>query len=482
MDAEPAKREVAANSGVHSQASTAVQLPSADEMLARQPLLTVTRGEQFTNALASHKQGIDESLAEVPNEQTLAEYRSKLDIILAGKFKSLQDFEVRKQALGALQDQFKADRKAIKRATAAIKDGKKDLKSQWSKLQRAPQQDYSNIKGTYTLDAMGSSNLAALLFGKDAGDYMATALGYYEILSPLLAGDDAAGDSPEEAPPTRLTGQYVHFPSAQPQPDFWIKHLSFSTYLPMGEVAVTVRDITHQQHVIDRATRLKVVGRDLASIDSLILDGVMDHRAGQGRDQFDLAIQGWQLQGLDLGLAGLELDNSRLEVVADVTFNGAQMDAKGQGRFKQADFSSQHKTVLAKELLAALASIDSFAVDGEAQGKLAEPSVSIRSDLDSMLSQAFNRRLRQRQDQIGEELRHKLAQKLLPYGTDYERQLKQLNASEGNLDSKSKAMGKLASTQLGDYQSQLKAEAKAKADKKKTELAKRAKDKLKQLF
>ena len=479
--AEPAEQEVAAELKVKSETSSEA-LPSADEILAREPLLTVTRGEKFKEALASHKKEIDESLAGVPNEQTLAEYQNKLDIILAGKFKSLKDFKARKVALDELQDQFKADRKAIKRATAAIKNGKKDLQSQWSDLKQAPQEDYKNIKGKYTLDAMGTSTLAARLFGKDAGGYAVTALEYYEKVSPLLASDDEAGDILEEAKQKRLAGQFVHFPTDRPLPAFWIKHLSFSAHLPVGEVMVTVKDITHQQDVINKATTLKVVGRDMPTIKSLTLNGVLDHRNAQGNDQFDLAIQNWQLKGLNLGLAGLKLDNSSLDVTADVTFAGSQMDAKGQGRFNQTSFSSNDKTVLAKEMVLALANIDSFSVDGKALGKLTHPDVSISSDLDNKLSKAFNKRINQKQDELAKELRKKLADKLLSYGGDYEQQLKQLNLSEGSLGDKSKAMGKLASTQMGDYQSQLKAQAKAKADKKKKELAKKAKDKFKKFF
>jgi len=481
-EAEPAKQELAAEPAAKAENSSSDPLPSADDILAREPLLTVSRGEKFKSSLATHKQEIDESLAGVPNEQALRDYQSKLDIILAGKFKSLKDFKARKKALDELQDQFKADRKAIKRASAAIKNGKKDLQSQWSGLKQAPKEDYKNIKGKYTLDAMGTSNLAALLFGKDAGGYAATALEYYEKVSPLLASDDEEGDVLEEAKQKRLAGQFVHFPTDRPLPDFWIKHLSFTASLPMGEVMVTVEDITHQQDVINKATTLMAVGRDMPTIKSLTLNGVLDHRNAKGRDQFDLAIQDWQLKGLNLGLAGLELDNSLLDVNADVIFNGSQMNAQGQGSFNQANFSSNDKTVLAKEMVSALANIDTFSVDGKAQGKLSHPDVSISSDLDSKLSKAFNKRIKQKQDELAQELRKKLADKLLSYGGDYEQQLKQLNASEGSLDGKSKAMGKMAQTEMGDYQSQLKAQAKAKADKKKKELAKKAKDKLKKFF
>ena len=464
-----------------TKAASSQTLPTADEILDREPLATVSRGEKFKTSLDTHKKELDDSISAVPNKSAIAQYQKELDKLLSGKLKSLDDFKARKKALDKLKKQFKADQKAIKRAQVAIKAAKKDLVNQWPLLKKAPNEDFNNIKGKYTLDAAGTSNLAALLMGEDAGGYAKTGLEYYEKFSPLLEEDEEANIVKEQQA-KRLEGRFVHFPTDRPLPDFWLKNLSFSAALPVGDVAVVVKDITHQQDIINQPTTIEAHGKELKNIKALTLNGVLDHRTGKGTDTFDLTIEQWRLSGLNLGLAGLELKRSDLNLQGDVVFTGSKMNAVGKGQFSQARFQTDDKTVLAKEMLGALSQIDQFNVNAKAKGALTKPDISLSSDLDSKLSRAFNKRIKERQKQLEAKLREKLADKLLSYSGDYQDQLKELNLADGNLGDASKAMGKMAKAKINSYEDQVKAEAKAKSDKKKKALENKVKDKFKKLF
>ena len=478
----PASKKASSDTQLaETQSAPSQTLPSADEILEREPLATVSRGEKFKTSLDTHKKELDDSISAVPNKSTIEQYQKDLDKLLSGKLKSLDDFKARKKALDTLKKQFKADQKAIKRAQVAIKAAKKDLGSQWPLLKKAPKEDFNNIKGKYTLDAAGTSNLAALLMGEDAGDYAKTGLEYYEKFSPLLEEDEEANIVKEQQA-KRLEGKFVHFPTDRPLPDFWLKNLSFSAALPVGDVAVVVKDITHQQDVINLPTTLEAHGKELKNIKALTLNGVLDHRVGKGTDTFDLTIEQWRLSGLNLGLAGLELKRSDLNLQGDVVFTGSKMNAVGKGQFSQARFQTDDKTVLAKEMLGALSQIDQFNVNAKAKGALTKPDISLSSDLDSKLSRAFNKRIKERQKQLEAKLREKLADKLLSYSGDYQDQLKELNLADGNLGDASKAMGKMAKAKINSYEDQVKAEAKAKSDKKKKALENKVKDKFKKLF
>ena len=463
------------------QTASAQTLPSADEILAREPLATVTLGEKFKSSLDTHKKELDESISDVPNKTAMKEYQANLDKLLSGKIKSIADFKKRKKALDKLKSQFKADQKAIKRARLAIKNAKKDLAGQWPLLKSAPKDDFNNIKGKYTLDAAGTGNLTALLFGEDAGGYAKTGLKYYEKVAPLLESDEEA-ELVQEQKEKRLQGKFIHFPTDRPLPDFWLKNLSFSAILPVGEVAIQVKDITHQQDVINKATTLKAQGKNLKNIKALTVNGVMDHRTGKGSDVFNLDIKQWKLKDLKLGLAGLKLNESHLNVQGDITFKGRNMNALGKGQFSQAKFNSNDKTILAKEMVAALAHIPVFNVNAKAKGEVTKPSVSLDSDLDNKLSKAFNKRIKEKQKALEKKLREKLADKLLSYSGDYKDQLKALNLEDGNLGEASKAMKKMAKAKISSYEDQAKAGAKAKSDKKKKELEDKVKDKFKKLF
>jgi len=483
--------------------SSSQSLPSADEILEREQLLTVERGEAFKASYEQHSQSIEEAIDNLPTEKDLKRYETELNTILDGKFKSLDDFKKRKKALDKLRDQFKKDKQAIKTAKAAIKDGKSDLKSKWSSLKTAPKEDLNNLKGKYTIDGAGASNLAALLFGEDAGGYAETALGYYEKVRPLIIDEEAKAEA-EALKEKRLEGKFIHFETDRPLPDFWIKSMAFTMSLPamgatesLGQISVKVKDITHQQDVINAPTKLWANGINLRNMDSLKLTGVLDHRTSPGQDVFDLHVEGWQLDEVKLGLAGLKLESANTFVQGEAVFSDGSMKVKADGLFKQAVFDSKDRTVFAKEMVAALKNVDRFTVTAKANGEITDPDVSLRSDLDSQLNDAFDQRMDQKQKELESKLKQKLNDKLLSYAGDYEDKLREMNLAEGSLSSKTKALEKLGKSELSSYEDQLKAEAKAKADKKKAEakakakaeadkkkkeLEKKAKEKLKNLF
>jgi uncharacterized protein (TIGR03545 family) len=462
-------------------------LPSADDILEREKLLTSIYGEELEESYKLHKTNIDKAVANIPTEQALKNYETELNRILTGKFKSLDDFKQRKKEFDALNTKFKKDKQAVAEITLAINEGKSDLSQKWSKLKGAPKQDFNNLKGKYTLDGAGVGNLTALLFGDEMGDYAATALDYYEKVRPLLV-DDEGKDEIQAIKDQRLDGRFVQFDTDRPLPDFWIKTLTFTLTLPevpkgsgsMGDIAINVQDITHQQDVINAPMRLWGTGQNLKDIKSLELTGVLDHRASPSKDVFNLDIQAWQLNNLKLGLVGLKLLNSTTSVKANATFSNGQMDVVGNGLFEQAKFDSKDRTFVAKEMVAALKNIDKFTVSGSAKGELTSPSVSLKSDLDKQLNTAFNKRIKQRQAELEVELKQKLNDKLLAYGGDYTEQLKELNLTEGSLKEKGKALEKLGKTELASYEAQLKAEADAEKARAKAKLdAKKAEEKAK---
>lgn len=479
-------------------------LPSADEILERESLLTEQAGDAFEKDYESHSQNIEQSLANLPTEDSIKQYEVQLNKLLTGKFKNLEDFKQRKRELDALRNQFKQDKQAIADAQQAIAQGKSDMKEKFNALKAAPKQDLNNIKSKYTLDGAGASNLTALLFGEDAGGYAQTTLEYYEKVRPLLV-DEATQATKAELKAKRLEGRFVQFETDRPQPDFWVKTLTFTMSLPqvgqpaqsLGDVAVNVLDITHQQDVINRPTLVKGKGVNLRNIESLTINGVLDHRTSPGKDSFTLEVQNWQLNKVKLGLAGLRMDNSVTDVSAKGVLIDGQLSASGQARFNQATFSSKDRTMLAKEMVAALKTIDTFVVNGRAKGPLTDPSMSINSDLDKQLNSAFDQRIAQKQQELENKIKAKLNDKLMSYAGDYQAQLKSLNLTEGNLASKGDALEKLGKQELSSYQDQLKAEAKAKADaekarakakakadaeRKRKELERKAKEKLKDLF
>ena len=480
----------------------AQKLPSAAELLEREPLLTEQRGVAFKETFAQVKEDTDKVLADLPDNDAVKMYETEFDKLISGKIDSIEDFQQKKKEFDALKKRLKNDQKAIKNAKTVLSEGKDNLQSQWAGLQSAPGEDFEHLKNKYQLDGAGIANLSRLLFGDEVGEWSQKGLYWYEKARPFLAsGDDKK--AVVESKPVRQQGRFVHFKTDRPLPDMLIRKMQLALTLPvvkevsMGDVDVSIFDITHQQSVINRPIRIIAKGNNLKNIQSLNLTGTLDHRQAPGKDSFDLDVKGMALNDYNVGAMGLKLDRSQIDITGHAEFVKNQIQATSRAHFSKAAFSSKDKTVMAKEVVLALQKVSSFDIDASAKGKLIAPKVELNSDLDSQMSAAFKQRLDEKQGELEVQLKKKLNDKLLAYAGDYQEQLKELDLANGSLDDKLGKLQELAEAELTSFKDQQEAEAKRKldekrkaeetkakekADKKKKELEQKAKDKFKSLF
>ncbi|MFT7411381.1 MAG: hypothetical protein ACI9EX_001992 [Oleispira sp.] len=490
------EKEAAAEDSVTSMAQKS--LPTAEALLSREPLLTEQRGSAFKNSFQTIKNDSNKAIAALPDSNAFVLYEDDFNRITSGRFDSLEDFQQRKKEFDGLKKRIKRDQKAISQATQVLADGKQNLQGQWSDLQKAPAEDFNILKGKYTLDSGGAANVSQLLFGDQVGEWSQQGLYWYEKVRPFLVSDDedvTAGQ--EDVKTMRSEGRFVHYPTDRPLPDLLIRQVNLAVESEVGQIAVSVYDVTHQQDVIDRPTRIIASGKGLTNIKSLDLTGSLDHRVVPGKDVFELVIKNFVLNDYNVGAMGLKLDRSELNINAKAELMAGDVDGNTLVEFTQSKFSSKDKTRVAIETAKALANVDSFNINAKAKGRLTSPEVSIESDLDTQLSQAFNQRFKEQQQELEVQLRKSLNQKLLFYAGDYQAQLKAMDLASGSLSNKQARLKSLANAELSSFQDQQKADAerkvaqkkkeeqdkvKAAADKKKKQLEDKVKDRLKNLF
>lgn len=453
------------------------ELPSAEEILAREPLRTESAGNQLQQHFSQHQQAVDETLAQVPDDQALAAYQQQLQTLLSGDIKSLQDFNQRKQKLEQLKKQFKQDKAAVAAAKQAISQARTDIAASLTELKNAPSADLQHIKSKYRFDAGGAANISGLLFGEQAAEWAEKALYWYGKLKPYLASDEASGET-EERQTQRAGGRFVHFPSDNPWPEFLIRRAQLSAPALGGFMQIEATDITHQPALLGRPARVVIQGQQLTAIDDLNLEAVLDHRRQPGKDTLTMAIKDWQLQPVDLGIAGTQLSSARVQLQGLAVLAAGQLQAQADAQVVDAQFEGQGKTQFAKEMTRALAGINRFDVQASANGKLTSPKVKLGSDLDKQLNAAFQQRLKEKQTELENKLQAQLNEKVQSYLGDYSDELTQLNQLDGSLDDKSQQLQQMASRKLDSYEDKQKQRAKQKQQ----QLKDKAKDKLKNLF
>lgn len=470
--------------------SWSVDLPSFEDLLARQSLQTDRATEQAQVALTASQQRLDAASGALPNEHRVTEYEQQVQSIFSGSIDSLDEFRRRQQALRDVQQQINADRDAIRTARQALQRSQQEMSDGLSALRAAPAADMAQLRSQYQLDGDGAANMSALLFGEQAGEWARMALHWYEKVRPYLASSNA---SDQDVKRERLQGRYVHFQSDDPWPSFLIRQAHVSMQLEQGSFVLDVVDVTHQQRVLKRPLRAWLRSEQLANADSIKATLVIDHRQSPSNDLLDVTIKDYRLTDMNLGLGGAKLQQALVQLDTTVVVLSDQMDAQLRATARNADFRSEGDTQFARELSTALAGIDQFTVQASAEGTLWQPRVKFGSDLDTQLQAAFSQRLREQQVRLERQLEAHLNQQVAEYRQQYESQLQQIERYEQQFAELQQRFESLQAHDLGEYADyqQRQAEQKAKAAEEKAaaearerqrELESQARDRVRRLF
>lgn len=445
------------------------KLPSAKDILAREPLLVDQRQRELEKAYKEQKVIWEQTKSTLPDKDKLKDYEKRAKAITDSKIKSYEDFKVAKEKLDQLKSEIKADKNAIKQAQDKLKESKEILEAHVINLKNAPKEDWNMIKDKYSFDQQGLTNVSSLLFGEQIGEYTTKALYWYEKLKPYLEDVSFGGeDAAEEEEASEELGRFVRFPEENPVPDFLIKQALVSTVLPNGNLDLRIQDITHQQNILGRPTRVKANSNELKGIEAFRLEGVLDYRKQVSQSNFEFSLDKAAIDAFELGSsqgADLALDSAQSDIKGVITLiDHAEVKGEVNAQFSNASFAGTASNRFTEELLAALTSIKEFNIDADVKGSVEDADINIKSDIDRRLKNAFSKRIDEKTKELKEEINKGLNEKLAAYIPE------------------SNNMTFTGAESLDDYSNKLEDLLKSKVDDFAEQQKQKAQDKLKEKF
>ncbi len=446
-------------------------LPSSDEILAREPLLVDQRKKEWDEALAEKEQAWKKIEKQLPDSDRIKSYEVRLKNITQGDIKSVGDFKKRSKQLKQLKKDIKEDKKIVASAKAEMQTSQVELNSKLKNLKNAPKEDLKRIKSKYSFDSAGIVNVSSLLFGQQIGEYSELGLYWYKKIKPIVDGLAEEGKQ-EKVKAQRKEGRYVRFYEESPMPDFLLKKALLSANIERGDLNIDINDLTHQQKIINRPTRLNIHSDALREIQQFSLIGVFDHRE-KSDNRINFTVKSLAVNDFTVSSSkksALKLKSANANIAGKLEVVDGQLSGRIDSDFDQAKFISEAESGIAKELGLAIQSINTFNLQTGLSGSIKDLDFSLRSDLDKKLKNAFSQRLKSKQDELAAEVNEKLQQKLADYlkGQD---NLHQFTQGEQSLDQTIGNLDKLLEAELDSY-----------ADEEKKRQKKKIKDKLKKLF
>jgi len=463
-------------------------IPDFEDILAREKLETFIVAKKVTeqiNALSSDWNKLEKDL---PTQQDLADYQQEFNKIMSGDVKGLQDLQQRKKALESLQKNVQKSVKTLQNGKELFEKRLPALKNDVLALKKLPAKDLARLQSKYGLSKQGLSNVTYLLFGDEIQYYVDQAQYWYAKAKPFIddyqqkqAIEEKQAEQEEQ---NRAFGTNVLYREHDPEPDFIIKKLVLSSSISWGELAVNVTDINFDQPTSKMPIEFVATLQPKGQTGQLNIIGESNFiQSGKGFSVANITMDNYQIKDWPLS------DEKALPVVIKKATNqvrgkitlleNEKMSGNVNLIYQKVDFDlsrSDSKTV--KRYIAPIFDdINHFTVTTKIKGKLFSPDIGIRSNLDSKLSNAFNKvigkEVRVAKIKLTKAFKAKVAVAVAPT----EEKLSKLLGEQVSLNKSYQALQDILNKNSSEYVEQEKEKLKNKAKKKAEQKAEKEKEK-----
>jgi uncharacterized protein (TIGR03545 family) len=339
-------------------------------------------------------------------------------------------------------------------------------------LKKSPAEDWDRIRSRYGLNAVGASNITGLLFGDNAQTWLNRLLAWSNQAQRLLPS--GGKDSPQPVKPQRGTGRFINFATANPLPNFLIRKAKLGLEIPAGNIDLEITDATNQPDILGRPMRLHAAGNQLQNANSVKINGVIDHvNPNETKDTITWSITGYKMADVAISKSTtlpLTLTSALGDFKGDIELKNHALDANVDANFKNANWSSTATEGWTGRVANSITSIHHFSLDGQLQGTLSSPKISLHSDLDNQLKQAVAGQLKSAQSDLEKKFKARLNDEVASMAGPHKEAVAFLTDKETSLDQR-----------INNLDEMLKAELKSAVDTKKQETRDKLKDKLKGL-
>ncbi|BBP42450.1 TIGR03545 family protein [Thiosulfativibrio zosterae] len=381
-----------------------MSLPDPQEILARETLKTVTAGQEIQAEIAKIDQAWSNLQAKLPNEATVKDYQKRFEALSKGDFSNPAVILQKQKDFEALKKEIEAHKKTLDEGQALLKQVNA-LKTQAQKLPDLPQQDYDRLMAKYSFSEQGLSNVTYLLFGPKIQGWLDTAQAWRVKLQPVIeyaqswqakrAKEAAEAEATKAA---RAFGTVVNYREYDPQPKFIVKRIHGDGNIDWGHVELAIKQLNFDHAVSKIPVTFKIDALPVKQKSPLIIMGESNYVHPEkpiNRANFTLA---------DYALSEARLsDDKTLPVVMKQGqmslqgqmswLGGDQIKADVDTRFSQValDATASDSKEVKKYIAPIFADISEFTVQSAITGDAFAPKVDAKSDLDKLLSKAFNK-------------------------------------------------------------------------------------------
>lgn len=442
-----------------------VDLPDANELIARANLQTPAKAEALKQLATAEQQQLKALKDNLPTKEHLAQYQTEIKALTDSKISNAADLATKAGQLQQLKDQLKAEQDKLASAKQQLEQSKTALSQAVDELKAASKADYAKVQQLANIKDGGLAGISQILLGDVWGERIAQLESLYLLVKPYIPEQLNLPSGEATEPEPVLPNRILPLPHA-PYPDFWIKSAKVNWLIGGGQATIALQDITAQHALINAATKFSLDVKQLPQLAAFKLDG-------------DFAILqkmvtnvNWQLDGLNLqpmhlgkGDNALDLATGLINSSGKLNLTNNQIAQQASVILKAADFSSSGNKYL-QQLTGLLNQQQQIPLNIATTGLISQPEISIRSSLDQLLGDALLGEAKQKIAAYQSELQTKLNSQLQTGLAGQQDWAALLTQQDSDLSEVSSRIEEMLSAKLADAKDQVKDRLKDKLMKK----------------
>ncbi|MDR6981964.1 uncharacterized protein (TIGR03545 family) [Rheinheimera pacifica] len=389
-----------------------VDLPDADELIARANLQTPAKAEALKQLAATEQQQLKTLQTQLPTKDSLAQYQADIKALTDSKIANAADLAAKAQQLQQLKDKLNSEKAKVEQVKQQLTHSKDSLQRAVEELTAASKADYSKVQQLANLSDGGLAGISQILLGDVWGARVAQLQTLYELAKPYIPEGGVSGPGSETAEPEVVLPNRILPLPGQPYPDFWVKTARVNWLIGGGEATIALQDITAQHALINSATKFSLDVKQLPQLAAFNLSG--DFAVLQQM----VTNLNWQLDGLNLQPLTLGKGDTALDLAAGLISSSGKLNLTDNQITQQAsvvlnaaNFNSTGNKYL-QQLASLLNQQQQIPLNIATTGLISAPEVSIRSSLDKILGDALLGEAKQKVAAYQAELQAKLNSQL----------------------------------------------------------------------
>ncbi|MGM8225870.1 TIGR03545 family protein [Cellvibrio sp. ARAG 10.3] len=410
-----------------------LDLPGADELMARANLQTEAKGEALQEQASTQKKQLESLKSQLPNKDNLEKIQADIKALTDSKIENAADLAAKTEQLKKLQDTLKAERDKVRQVKQQLTESRDQLENAVTALRDASAADWQQLQQLANIGEGGLAPISQILLGDVWGDRIAQLESIYRLVKPYIPEDFGKGDAAEAEPEPTLPNRILPLPS-QPYPDFLVRNARINWLIGGGEATISAQDITAQHNIINNPTRFNLDVQGLPKLAAFALNGdfaIREHMVTNMKWDMD----GFALDSMEIGGGdnALNLAASLLNSTGSLKLVDNQIEQQAQVVLQQPEFSSSGNKYI-QQLAGLLNQQAQIPLTLGATGLLSDPQVSVRSPLDRLLGDALLGEAKAKIAELETTLRNQLDSKLQEELGAQSEWLAMLNQQDGEAD------------------------------------------------